>query len=164
VVTPTHKWRSSHSERGSVMAIARRFKIFHDEVFPFGAYLVGEVGPVFDFDKSTKDSKVQQVDKDSGLLLWSVEVLDADPEAGKKSKTVTVKLAARVQPAPPEALPGLPFRPVVFQGLSALPYIDDAGKFSRIVWSFKAEAMTAPGKAETAAASGKSDSASSKVA
>jgi hypothetical protein len=146
------------------MAIARRFKIQHDEVFPFGAYLVGEVGPVFDFDKSTKDNKVQQVDKDSGLLLWSVEVLDADPEAGKKSKTVTVKIAARVQPVPPDALPGLPFRPVVFQGLSALPYIDDAGKFSRIVWSFKAEAMTAPGKAEAATALSKSEAASSKVA
>jgi hypothetical protein len=146
------------------MAIAKRFKISHDEVFPFGAYLVGEVGPVFDFDKSSKDAKVQQVDKDSGLLLWSVEVLDADPEAGKKSKTVTVKLAARVQPVPPEALPGLPFRPVVFQGLSALPYIDDAGKFSRIVWSFKAEAMTAPGKPETTTAPGKSDASSSKAA
>jgi len=140
------------------MAIARRFKISHDEVFAFGAYLVGEVGPVFDFEKSSKDAKVQQVDKDNGLPLWSVEVLDADPEAGKKSKTVTVKIAARVQPVPPEALPGLPFRPVVFQGLSALPYIDDAGKFSRIVWSFKAEAMTAPGKSETATGPGKTDS------
>jgi hypothetical protein len=146
------------------MAIAKRFKISHDEVFPFGAYLVGEVGPVFDFDKSSKDAKVQQVDKDSGLLLWSVEVLDADPEAGKKSKTVTVKLAARVQPVPPDALPGLPFRPVVFQGLSALPYIDDAGKFSRIVWSFKAEAMTAPGKPETTTAQGKPEASSSKAA
>ena len=146
------------------MAIARRFKIGHDEVFPFGAYLVGEVGPVFDFEKSSKDVKVQQVDKDSGLLLWSVEVLDADPEAGKKSKTVTVKLAARVQPVPPEALPGLPFRPVVFQGLSALPYIDDAGKFSRIVWSFKAEAMTAPGKSDATTAPGKSEASSSKAA
>ena len=145
------------------MAIAKRFKISHDEVFPFGAYLVGEVGPVFDFEKSSKDLKVQQVDKDSGLLLWSVEVLDADPEAGKKSKTVTVKLAARVQPVPPEALPGLPFRPVVFQGLTALPYIDDAGKFSRIVWSFKAEAMTAPGKPESPTASSKTD-ASGKAA
>ena len=142
------------------MAIARRFKISHDEVFAFGAYLVGEVGPVFDFEKSSKDAKVQQVDKDNGLPLWSVEVLDADPEAGKKSKTVTVKIAARVQPVPPEALPGLPFRPVVFQGLTALPYIDDAGKFSRIVWSFKAEAMTAPGKSETATGPGKTDSSS----
>ena len=146
------------------MAIAKRFKISHDEVFPFGAYLVGEVGPVFDFEKSSKDVKVQQVDKDSGLPLWSVEVLDADPEAGKKSKTVTVKIAARVQPVPPEALPGLPFRPVIFQGLSALPYIDDAGKFSRIVWSFKAEAMTAPGKSDATTAPGKSEASSSKAA
>jgi len=146
------------------MAIARRFKISHDEVFPFGAYLVAEVGPVFDFEKSSKDAKVQQIDKDNGLPLWSVEVLDADPEAGKKSKTVTVKIAARVQPVPPEALPGLPFRPVVFQGLSALPYIDDAGKFSRIVWSFKAEAMTAPGKSDAGSASGKSEISPSKAA
>ena len=57
------------------MAIARRFKISHDEVFPFGAYLVAEVGPVFDFEKSSKDAKVQQIDKDNGLPLWSVEVL-----------------------------------------------------------------------------------------
>ena len=146
------------------MAIARRFKISHDEVFAFGAYLVGEVGPVFDFEKSSKDAKVQQIDKDNGLPLWSVEVLDADPEAGKKSKTVTVKIAARVQPVPPEALPGLPFRPVVFQGLSALPYIDDAGKFSRIVWSFKAEAMTAPGKSDAGNASGKSETSPSNAA
>jgi len=48
---------------------------------------------------------------------------------------------------------------VVFQGLSALPYIDDAGKFSRIVWSFKAESMTAPSKADAATVSGKPDSA-----
>ena len=146
------------------MAIARRFKIGHDEVFPFGAYLVAEVGPVFDFEKSSKDAKVQQVDKDNGLPLWSVEVLDADPEAGKKSKTVTVKIAAKVQPVPPDALPGLPFRPVVFQGLSALPYIDDARKFSRIVWSFKAEAMTAPGKSDATTAPGKSEHSSSKAA
>ena len=146
------------------MAIARRFKINHDEVFPFGSYLVAEVGPVFDFEKSSKDAKVQQVDKDNGLPLWSVEVLDADPEAAKKSKTVTVKIAARVQPVPPEALPGLPFRPVVFQGLSALPYIDDAGKYSRIVWSFKAEAMTAPGKPATSTTPGKAEVSSSKAA
>ena len=146
------------------MAIARRFKIGHDEVFPFGAYLVAEVGPVFDFEKSSKDVKVQQVDKDSGLPLWSVEVLDADPEAGKKSKTVTVKIAARVQPVPPDALPGLPFRPVVFQGLSALPYIDDAGKFSRIVWSFKAEAMTAPSKSGSVTPAGKSEASPARAA
>ena len=126
------------------MAIAKRFKIAHDDVFPFGAYLMGEVSQVWDFDKSSKDAKVQQLDKDNGLPLWSVDVVDADPEAGKKAKTVTVKIAAKVQPVPPEALPGLPFRPVVFEGLSALPYIEESGNFSRIVWSFKADGMTAP--------------------
>ena len=136
------------------MAIAKRFKIAHDEVFPFGAYLMGECGPVWDFEKSSKDAKVQQLDKDNGLPVWSVDVVDADPEAGKKAKTVTVKIPAKVQPVPPEALPGLPFRPVVFEGLSALPYIEESGNFSRIVWSFKADAMTAPkGQASKSVAS-----------
>ncbi len=126
------------------MAIAKRFRIGHDQVFPFGAYLIGEVSEVSDFDQSTKEKKVQARDKDSGLLLWQVDVVDADPDAGKKAKTVTVKIGAKVQPVPPEALPGLPFRPVVFEGLTALPYIDDGGNFARIAWSYKADGMTGP--------------------
>jgi hypothetical protein len=132
------------------MAIARRFKITHDEVFPFGAYLISEVGPVFDFERSTKDNKVQQVDKDTGLLLWSVDVLDADPDAGRKSRTVSVKIAAKVQPVPPPPDPASPFRLVVFEGLSALPYIEESGNFSRIAWSFKADGLTAPTRAPRA--------------
>ena len=132
------------------MAIARRFKITHDEVFPFGAYLISEVGPVFDFEKSTKDTKVQQVDKDTGLLLWSVDVLDADPDASRKSRTVSVKIAAKHQPVPPPAQEGSPFRLVVFEGLSALPYIEESGNFSRIAWSFTAEGLTAPTRAPRA--------------
>ena len=132
------------------MAIARRFKITHDEVFPFGAYLISEVGPVFDFEKSTKDNKVQQVDKDTGLLLWSVDVLDADPDAGRKSRTVSVKIAAKHQPVPPPAQEGSPFRLVAFEGLSALPYIEESGNFSRIAWSFKADGLTAPTRAPRA--------------
>lgn len=89
------------------MAIARRFKITHDEVFPHGAYLISEVGPVFDFERSTKENKVQQVDKDTGLLLWSVDVLEADPDAGRKSRTVSVKIAAKHQPVPPAPDPAL---------------------------------------------------------
>ena len=132
------------------MAIARRFRITHDEVFPFGAYLISEVGPVFDFEKSTKDTKVQQVDKDTGLLLWSVDVLDADPDAGRKSRTVSVKIAAKHQPVPPPTQEGSPFRLVVFEGLSALPYIEESGNFSRIAWSFKADGLTAPTRAPRA--------------
>jgi hypothetical protein len=49
-----------HVTEEHVMAIARRFKITHDEVFPHGAYLITEVGPVFDFERSTKDTKVNR--------------------------------------------------------------------------------------------------------
>lgn len=126
------------------MAIARRFSIGHDQVFPHGAYLVGEVNPVSDYDRSTKDNKVQQIDQDSGLPLWSVEVLDADPEARKSSKTVTVKIPAKVQPVPPAKEGPFPFAMVVFEGLSALPYVEDNGNFSKIAWSFRAAGMCAP--------------------
>ena len=71
-------------ERGMTMAIARRFKISHHEVFPHGAFIVSPVTAVLDFDQSTRDAKVQQVDKDTGELIWSIDVLDADPEAPKK--------------------------------------------------------------------------------
>ena len=37
------------------MALARRFKVPHHDVFPFGAYLVSEVTPVYDFEKSTRE-------------------------------------------------------------------------------------------------------------
>lgn len=124
------------------MAIAKRFKISHDEVFPHGAYLVSEVTPVNDFERSTRDNKVQQVDADTGLPLWSVDVLDADPQASRAARTVVVKFTAKVQPVPPANDSGAPFTPVVFHGLSALPYVERVSEdFSRVSWSFKAEAM-----------------------
>ena len=45
---------------------------------------------------------VQQADKVTGLPLWVVEVIDADPEA--RQRTVKVKVAAEYQPVLP--LPG----------------------------------------------------------
>lgn len=124
------------------MAIAKRFKISHDEVFPHGAYLVSEVIPVNDFERSTRDNKVQQVDADTGLPLWSVDVLDADPEASRAARTVVVKFTAKVQPVPPANDSSTPFTPVVFHGLSALPYVERVSEdFSRVAWSYKAEAM-----------------------
>ena len=108
------------------MALARRFKVAHDEVFPFGAYLVSDVTPVYDFEKSTRESKVQDVDKENGLPVWSVDVLDADPEAPNKSKTVTVKISAKVQPVPPSNDGSSPFTGVVFEGLTATPWVDSS--------------------------------------
>ncbi|MGB3685335.1 MAG: plasmid replication, integration and excision activator [Ornithinimicrobium sp.] len=126
------------------MAIAKRLQVRHEDVFAHGAFVVSDVSQVLDFDASTRENKVQARDKDNGLPLWQVEVLDVDPEANKKGRTVTVKFAAKVQPVPPEAHADLPLRPVEFDGLSALPYVDTNGNFSRIAWSFRAEGMRSP--------------------
>src|SRR4051794_16595427 len=134
--------------------------------FPLGAYLVSEVTPVVDFDKSTREHKVQQVDSDTGKLLWQVDVLDADPEAKRSSKTVSVKIPANVQPVPPGNDGSSPFTPVVFVGLTALPWIEQVSDdYLKISWSFKAEDMAAPSRRAAAVATpGEKSSATSKSA
>jgi hypothetical protein len=126
------------------MAINGRFKVSMGDVFPHGAYVVSEVEPVRDFDKSTRERPVQATDRESGQLVWSVSVLDADPDARKDAKTVTVKISAPVQPIPPEAMAGLPFRPVEFDGLTVTPYVNDNGGRARIAYSLRATGMRAP--------------------
>jgi len=124
-------------------------------VFSFGAFLVSEVTPMIDFDRSSGDNRVQATDRDTGLPMWQVEVLDGDPAAPKRSRTVTVKFAAQTQPSAPANSSGTSFTPVVFEGLTALPYVEKAGDFSRIAWSFRAAGMTTPGKSSAASASGR---------
>ncbi|WP_409483036.1 plasmid replication, integration and excision activator [Arsenicicoccus dermatophilus] len=132
----------------------KRFSVQHSDVFPAGAFLTGEVEAVLDFNapKRADGSRVQQTCKNTGLPLWSVQVVDADPEAGKRDKTVTVKIAAKVQPVPPVNDTPFPFTPVEFVGLTALPWVDDSGGRARLAWSFKAAHMTAPGQAGKAGA------------
>ena len=139
------------------MAMARRIKVTHEDVFPHGAYLVSEVQQVVDFDRSTREMRYQQTDKDTGLLLWQVDVLDADPEAKRSSRAVSVKIAAKVQPVPPANESEGPFTPVVFQGLTALPYVEAVSEsFSRIAWSFRAETMHSTKLATGGSSSGRS--------
>lgn len=126
------------------MALTNRFKISMIDVFPHGAYLVSDVEQVRDFDKSSPGRPVQAVDKESGLPVWAVTALDADPEARRGDKTVTVKIAARHQPIPPEAPPGLPFRPVEFEGLTVTPYVQESGSRPRVAYSLRATGMRAP--------------------
>ncbi|HSX69051.1 plasmid replication, integration and excision activator [Nocardioides sp.] len=139
------------------MAMQKRFPIPTTSAFPYGLGIKptaeGEqaVTPVIDFDKSTKENRVQALDKDTGLPLWQVTVLDFDPEAGKKDMVVTVKFAAKVQPVPPANNSAMPFTPVEFVGLSALPYVDDSGSRPRIAWSYRADGMVEPGQAKKAA-------------
>jgi hypothetical protein len=127
------------------MAINGRFRVSMEDVFPLGAFVVSEVEPVRDFEKSTRERPVQARDRESGLPVWSVSVLDADPAARKSDKTVTVKLAAEYQPVPPEMVGGMPFAAVEFEGLSVTPYLDD--KRGRVAYSLRAREMRAPGSA-----------------
>lgn len=114
------------------------------DVFPAGAFVVGEVEAVRDFERSSKERMVQAKDRDSGELVWSVPVLDADELAPKGMKTVVVKISAPVRPVPPEAVEvaGMKFRPVEFEGLVVTPYVDD--KRNRVAYSLRAAAMCAP--------------------
>ncbi|NMO93515.1 plasmid replication, integration and excision activator [Actinomycetospora sp. TBRC 11914] len=140
------------------MAIKRRLRVAMEDVFPHGAFLTTDgAEPVRDFDRSSKDKFVQQHDTVTGLPLWEVGVHDPDPEARKAERSVTVKIAAEVQPVPPEALPGLPFRPVEFEGLEVTPYLDSNSPRPRVAFSLRATGMHAPGQNRRhATSSGKS--------
>jgi hypothetical protein len=129
------------------MAIQGAIPLGQDLVFPHGAYVVGEVEQVQDFDrKQAGEVDFQSRDKNTGERLWAVRVVDADPEARRGQAEVVVKVMAEHQPVPPATLPGLPFRPVVFDGLTATPYVDTNRARPRLAWSLKASGMSAPAK------------------
>ena len=153
--TPREAGQAQNKE--SQMAINGRFYVAMDEVFPYGAFLVSDVEPVRDFDKSTRERPVQALDKESGLPVWSVSVLDADPNARKSEKTVTVKIAAPHQPVPPAPANGLPFAAVEFDLLTVTPYVDD--KRGRVAYSFRAREMRSPAPVKSGRSSGASDAA-----
>ena len=104
-----------------------RLPISHDEVFPEGALVMG-VEPMVKFqsaDDRARGVPIQpEVDKVSGLPLFAVTVIDQAAER-KADAVVTVKIAAKQQPVPPEAIPGTNLRPVIFEGLTLTPWIDD---------------------------------------
>ena len=125
------------------MAIQGALKVDCAQVFPYGLGIVGSVAPMDDFDRSTKDNRVQARDKETGLPVWTVEVLDFDQDA--REKTFRVKIAAAVQPVPPESVGGVPVRPVVLEGLTVTPYIKD-GSRPKIGYSLRCTGLGAPGR------------------
>ncbi|WP_216205479.1 hypothetical protein [Amycolatopsis aidingensis] len=112
-----------------------RFSVPFDDVFPEGAFVLG-VEQAFDWDKN--GNRTPAKDSVSGKLVWNVQV--TDPSAKGKNTGVVVKIAAEVQPVPPETIPGLPFRPVVFEGLTATAYEQNG----RVQFSLRAKEMRAP--------------------
>ena len=82
--------------------------------FPDGAYIAGPMEKLRDCDRSKGDREVQQTDKNTGLPLWTVDVIDADPKA--RQRPVKVKVAAEHAPVLPTPPAGSPFTPVEFTG------------------------------------------------
>lgn len=125
------------------MSVQGALKVDCGEVFPHGLGIVSAVSSLDDFDASTKENRVQARDKDTGLPLWQVEVMDFDPDA--RERVFKVKIAAAVQPVPPDAIAGAPIRPVVLENLSVTPWIKD-GPRPRIAYSLRAGGLAAPAK------------------
>ena len=125
------------------MANLQALAVEFGAAFPFGVGMVGEVTQQDDFEKSSKESRVQARDKDTGLPVWQLEVIDFDPKA--RTKTFKVKVVAEVQPVPPEALAGAPIRPLVLEGLTVTPYIAD-GPRPKIAYSLRCTGLAAPGR------------------
>ncbi|WP_433417536.1 plasmid replication, integration and excision activator [Microtetraspora malaysiensis] len=121
------------------MALQGPIPVTFDMVFPHGCYVVGEVEAVKDFDASTNGRFVQARDKQTRELVWQVAVMDADPTLKPSQKTVAVKILAAVQPIPPAAVPGVPFTPVEFDGVSVTPYVNS--NTNRLAYSIRVREM-----------------------
>jgi hypothetical protein len=130
----------------------KRFPIEFDELFPEGAYVVGAVTAVTEYqspeDKARNRPVRPRIDEVTGLPIFKVTI--ADPAAEKdRDKSITVEIAARVQPVPPAAVNGLPFRPVVLEGLTVQPRAEVSGQAKWITWVVRAIGMHAVGEHKT---------------
>jgi hypothetical protein len=124
----------------------KRFPMEFDELFPQGAYVVGEVTAVTEYqsqeDKARNRPVRPRIDEASGLPIFKVTI--ADPSADKdRDKSITVEIAAKVQPVPPAAVAGLPFRPVVLEGLTVQPRAETSGQAKWITWVVRATGLRA---------------------
>jgi hypothetical protein len=133
--------------------LTTKMSVPFEYVCPQGCLFLG-VSPVTDFDKRGSGDD-QARDKETGLRLWQVKVLDLDPEAGKFGATneLKIKVAADVQPVPPAPqVPGYP-PAVEFTDVTITPYVDSQkckGEKkphkcgARQAWSIRAGAMVEP--------------------
>ncbi|GAA1241409.1 plasmid replication, integration and excision activator [Oryzihumus leptocrescens] len=150
------------------MAIQQRIPVAFEGIFPAGAYMVGEVEALEDYDAlvaaknaGKEPGDIQLRDKVTGLRVWQVRVVDADPEARKGETELVIKIGAEVQPVPPPKMDGLPFRPVVFEGLTLTTWIDESRSRPKVAYSIRATAMAAPKGKGTSQPSGNGNASGS---
>ncbi|MPZ83170.1 MAG: hypothetical protein GEV28_23365 [Actinophytocola sp.] len=123
-----------------------RFPVEFDLVFPQGAYIVGDVVPVTEYqsqeDKARNRPVRPRIDEVTGRPIYTVTI--ADPAAEKdRDKSITVEIAAKVQPVPPAAVGTLPFRPVILEGLTVQPRAEASGQAKWITWVVRATGLRA---------------------
>lgn len=127
------------------MALQSGIPVSFETFFPRGAFAVGEVEAIAKWSGDGQ-RQGQDLDKLSGHPLWQVRVIDADPDAKKGQGEVTVKIASISEPQLPPELNGLPFRPVVFAGLTVTPYVKEGQGRPRVAYSLRARDMKAAPK------------------
>lgn len=119
-----------------------RIPVSMELVFPHGVFLApgSEVTKSRDFNRSTRENFVQAKDEDTGLDLWSVVVIDGDPEIlGARDKSVEVVIPAKNAPA----MPGGAFTSVTFDNLTAKGKVNNQGMKGRLVWEYRATSVRA---------------------
>ena len=124
------------------------------DVFPFGCYAMS-VEQAMDYDEKS-GRRTPSKDKQTGELVWTVTVIDRDPEA--REKQVKVKVAGPVQPVlPGEIMPGSGLHAVDFTDLTITPYVSEGrgGGRPRLAYSLRASGVYAQGKAPAGTAPGR---------
>ncbi len=124
-----------------------RFSVDFDEWFPQGLYLVGEITTLTEYqsqeDRARNRPVRPRVDEATGRPLFRGTF--ADPSAVKdREKSVTVEFACTHQPVPPEAVAGLPFRPVVLENMTVAPRAETSNQAKWLTWTIRATGLKAP--------------------
>lgn len=127
------------------MAIQSGIPVSFDAYFPRGAFMLGEVEEVVKWSDDGQ-RQGQDLDKVSGKPIWQVRVIDADPEARKGQNEITVKIVSVTRPIEPPEMSGMPFRPVVFEGMTVIPYVKEGSGRPRVAFSIRAADMKPAGK------------------
>jgi hypothetical protein len=123
-----------------------RFEIPFDVMFPRGLFLIGELQPLMEYqsqeDKARNRPARSRIDEVTGFPLF--KGMFADPAGEKdRDKSLTVEFAAKVQPVPPAAVPGVPFTPVVLEGLTVQPRAEASGQAKWVTWVVRATGIRA---------------------
>ncbi|MEV7550543.1 hypothetical protein AB0N89_13035 [Amycolatopsis sp. NPDC089917] len=132
------------------MAIEKgiRFSVDHDDAFPQGLVVVGEVSP--DNEYQSREERAQgrptrqRVDEVTGKRQWKFMATDPGETKAKRA-SFKITLLADVQPVPTtgEVMPGM--RPVELDGLTAEPKVAGQGEYKYLSYVFRATGFKAAG-------------------